>query len=148
MRATSFQMSVRLCGSRPGRRLVQEEDARRVDERKREVEPALHSAREPLHFAIRVVRKPDAMQQFFRARATLLLGHALQRRLQAEVVARSEQRIERRFLQSNADDPPDLRPILHDVVSADERRPCRGRQQRRQDVDGGRLPCAVRAEEA
>ena len=131
-----------------GGRLVEEEDARRVDQGEREVEPALHPAREPLHLAIRVVRQPDAMQQFFRARAPLLLGDALQRRLQAEVVARREQWIERRFLQGNADDPPDLRPVLHDVVAAHERRARRRRQQRRQDVDGGGLPGAVRAEEA
>ena len=63
------------------------------------------------------------MQELVRTRAPLLLRDALQRRLQAEVVARGEERVERRLLQGDADEPADLRPVLHDVV-ARRRAPC------------------------
>src|SRR6185436_1899238 len=73
---------------------------------------------------------------------------ALQRRLQAQVVPRSEERVQRRLLQRDTDEPADLRAVLHDVVAGHERGACSWRQQRRQDVDGRRLPRAVRTEEA
>ena len=47
-RDTSSHMTVRASGSRPGRRLVQEEHARTVHEPERDVEPAPHAARVPL----------------------------------------------------------------------------------------------------
>ena len=120
----------------------------RVDEREREVEPALHPARVARDLPIGGVHEPDAVEELLGARLPLLLGDALQRRLQAEVVARGEERVERGLLQRDADQPADLRPVLHDVVAADERRPRGRRQQRRQDVDGRGLPGAVRPEEA
>src|SRR5207342_3138447 len=59
-----------------------------------------------------------------------------------------QERIERGLLERDADEPADLRPVLHDVVATDERRTRGRRQQRRQNVDGRGLPGTVRAEEA
>ena len=53
----------------PGRRLVQEQHARPVDERQREVEPALHAARVALHLAVGRVGQPDALEQLVGARS-------------------------------------------------------------------------------
>ena len=129
-------------------RLVQEENARAMHEREREVEPPLHAPRVAGDLAVGGVHETDAMEKLLRARATLLLRHALQRRLQAEVVARGEERVERGLLQRDADEPADLWPVLDDVVPGNERRPRRRRQEGGQDVDRGGLPGAVRAEEA
>jgi hypothetical protein len=130
------------------RRLVEEEDARAVDEGEREVEPSLHPARVPRDLAIGRIDEADAVQQLLGARLPLRLRDALQRRLQAQVVAGGEERVESRFLERDADEPADLRPVLDDVVARDERSPRGRREQRGQDVDRGGLPGAVRPEEA
>ena len=119
-----------------------------MHEREREIEAPLHAARVAGDLPIGGIDEPHAVEQLLRARAALLLGDALQRRLEAKVVARGEERVERGLLERDADEPADLRPVLHDVVAADERRPGGRRQQRGQDVDGGRLPGPVRPEEA
>jgi hypothetical protein len=72
----------------------------------------------------------------------------VQGRLQAEVLATGEQRVEGGLLERRPDRPPDLRAVVDDVEAADPRRPRRRRQQRGQHVDGRGLPGAVRAEEA
>ncbi len=118
-----------------------------MHEGEREVEPPLHAPGVAGDLAVGGVDEPDAMEQLFRARLALRLRDALQRRLQAQVVARREERVERRLLQRDTDEPADLRPVLHDVVAADERRARGRRQERRQDVNGGGLPGAVRPEE-
>ena len=51
-----------------GRRLVEEEDARVVHEREREVEPALHPARVALHLAVGRLGQADALEQLVGAR--------------------------------------------------------------------------------
>ena len=52
-----------------GGRLVEEEDPRGVDERQRQVEPALHSAGVALHLAVRRLREPNAPEQLVGALA-------------------------------------------------------------------------------
>ena len=131
-----------------GRRLVEKEDARLVDQRQREVETALHPARVGLHFAVGGLREPDALEQRFASLPALRLGHAVQRRLQAQVLAAGEQRVERGLLQRRADRGAHLRSFAHHVEARDARGAGRRREQGREHVHGRRLAGAVRAEEA
>ena len=62
-RRTSSQSAVRLWMSRPGGRLVEEQDAGIVDEREREVEPALHPARVALDLAVCRFLEADPREQ-------------------------------------------------------------------------------------
>src|SRR5262249_48410762 len=73
---------------------------------------------------------------------------AVQRRLQPQVLASGQERVERRLLQRGPDRRAHLRPVAHDVVPGDGRTPRRGREERRQHVHGRRLAGAVRPEEA
>ena len=87
-----------------GRRLVEEEDARPVDEREREVEPPLHAARVAAHLAVGRLRRARRGRAARSARALRSArGIALQHRLQPQVVAPGEERVERRLLQRGAD---------------------------------------------
>ena len=119
-----------------------------MHEGEREVEPPLHPAGVTRDLPVGGVDEPDPMDELVRTRLALALRDALQRRLQPQVVTCGEERVEGGFLQRHTDQPADLRPVLHDVVAADERRPGGRRQERRQDVDGRGLPGPVRAEEA
>ena len=119
-----------------------------MDEREREVEPALHPAGVAAHLAVGRVDEADALEQLGGARAALLARQRLQARLQPQVLAAGEQRIERGLLQRGADRLAHLRPLLHDVEAADARDAGGRRQQRRQHQHGRRLAGAVRAEEA
>jgi hypothetical protein len=132
----------------PGRRLVEEEDPREVDEREREIQAPLHATRVARHLAVGGVGEADALEELVRVHLAAVLADALQRRLQSKVVATGEQRVERRLLERDADHRAHLRAFLDDVVATDTCSSGRWRQQRRQDVDGGRLPGPVRAEEA
>ena len=71
----------------PCRRFVEEEDARPVDERHREVEPALHPAGVAAHLAVGGLRQPDALEKLVGARAALIARERLERRLEPQVLA-------------------------------------------------------------
>ena len=121
---------------------------RPVDERQGEVETPLHAAGVALHLAVGRLAQPDARQELVRALAALVAREPLQRRLQANVVAAGQERVERGLLERGADHGAHPRALLDDVVAADARGAGRRRQQRRQHQDGRRLACAVGAEEA
>ena len=129
-----------------GGRLVEEEDARAVDEREREVEPALHPAGVAAHLAVGSLGQADALEQLVGARPALGARQRLQARLEPQVLAAGEQRIERGLLQRGADHacaPPG--PASTTSKPPTRARPDGGRQQRRQHQHGGRLAGAVRA---
>ena len=77
-----------------GGRLVEEEDARTVEERQGEVEPAFHATGVAAHLAIGGVGEPDALDQLIAAPGAVSLGHAVEGALQPHVVARGEVRVE------------------------------------------------------
>ena len=148
-RATSCHMSARLCGSRPGGRLVEEQDARAVDERERQVEPALHAARVAADLAVGGVRQADALEQLVAARrgarprrrpAAWSAGACARGRSGAGRApppgARRRSRGAPRGPRARCRDPPT------------RARARGGRQQRREHQHGGRLAGAVRPEEA
>ena len=147
-RPTSAQSAVRDCGIEPGRRLVEEEDLRPVHESEREVEPPLHPARVRAHLAVGCRLEPHALEQLVRPLLALGAGDAVQRRLEAQVLAAREQRVERGFLEGSADGRAHLRALLDDVEAGDARAAVGRRQQRREHVHGRRLAGAVRSQEA
>ena len=75
-----------------------------MDQREREIEPSLHPARVARHLAVSRIGQPDAMEELLRTRPPLILADALERGLQAEVVAAGEQRVERGLLERDADE--------------------------------------------
>ena len=130
-----------------GRRLVEEEDPRRVHERHREIEPALHAARIAAHPAVGGLGQAHPGQELVRARPAELPRKPLQRGLEAQVLAPCQERVERRLLQSRADRGSHLRPLVHDVVAGYARGAFRGREERREHVHGRRLARTVGPEE-
>ena len=102
-----------------GRRLVEEEHARFVDQRGGEVEAALHPARVGAYAAVGGVGEVDPLQQVVGAPASLVGRDALERRLQADQLAAGHQRVERRFLQGDADRAAHRPRLGDDVVAGD-----------------------------
>src|SRR5207244_10779533 len=101
------------------RRLVEEEDAGPVDEREPKVETTLHPARVGRDLPVRRERQPDAFEQLVGARAPLRTRKAVHRRLEAEVLAAGQERVERRFLARGADRGAHLWALTDDVEAAD-----------------------------
>ena len=119
-----------------------------MDESHREIETALHSARVPPHLAICGMGQTDPREQLVGTLVALVARKRLQRRLEPEMLAPGQQRVECRLLQRRTDGGSDLRPFRDDVVAGHAGRPRRRRQQRRQHVDGRRLARSVRPQEA
>ena len=94
-----------------GRRLVEEEEPRLVDERQREVEPAPHAARVAADLAVGGVGEADARDQLVAAAQRLGLRDPVHPGLQAHVLARGQELVERRLLQRDADRVADLRAL-------------------------------------
>ena len=147
-RPTSSQSAVRLCGSSPVVGSSRKRVRRRVDQREREVEPPLHAARVGPDLPVAGRGEPDAGEQCVDQRLPLRSADPVQRRLQAQVLATGQERVERRLLQRRADRRADLRPLPHDVEAGHRRPAGRGREERRQHVHRRRLPGPVRAQEA
>ena len=101
-----------------GRRLVEEQQPRAVKQRQRQVQAALHPARVAAHLAIGGFGQPHPRQQLAPARLALALGQAVQRALQAHVLAPGQERVERGLLQRGADRAANLRALAHDVQPA------------------------------
>ena len=110
-----------------GGRLVEEEDARAVDERQRQVEPALHAARVAADLAVGRLGEADALDQLVAARARARPcgspWSAVWRRMCSR---RGQERVERGLLQRGADALAHPRASRRDVVAA-PRAPCRRR---------------------
>ena len=131
-----------------GRRLVEEEDTRAVDERHREVESPLHPARVAADAPVGGLGQPDPSEKLVGAGPPLGARESLERRLEPKVLATGQERVERGLLEGGADDRAHLRPLLGDVVPGHARGSLGRREERRQHVHRGRLPRAVGPEEA
>ena len=79
-------------GVQPRRRLVEEQDPRRVDERERQIEPALHAAGVPADPPVGRFGEADSLEQLVGPSAALGGGQPLKRRLQQQVLTPREER--------------------------------------------------------
>ena len=131
-----------------GGRLVEEEDPRAVQQREGEVEPALHPAGVAADLPVGRVREADPLDQLVAALGALGLRHAVERALQAHVLAGGQVRVERGLLEGGADRVANGGALLDDVEAGDAGAPRGGREEGGEHVDRGRLAGAVRAEEA
>ena len=101
---TSSQIAQPADRVEPGRRLVEEQHARLVHERRREVEPAAHAARVGADAAVggaasgRRASSSASLRRFASAR-----GKPVQRRLELHQLAPGHQRVERSLLERDAD---------------------------------------------
>ncbi len=87
----SRSISAHICGARlgvePGRRLVEEQHLRAVEQAHRDVEPALHAARVGLDLAVGGVGEAEALERLGRAALQLGAGDAVELALEHEVLA-------------------------------------------------------------
>ncbi len=132
----------------PGGRLVEEENRRRVDQRERKIEPALHPARVRADLAVAGRGEADAIEEPVDQFLPPGAADPVQRRLQPQVLAAGQERVEGGLLQGGSDRRPHLRAFADDVVARNRGATRRRRQQGGEHVDGGRLAGPVRAEEA
>src|SRR4051794_11026197 len=130
------------------RRLVEDQHARPVDERLRELEPADHAAGVRRHEAIRGLEYAGRLEREVDALAALRARDVEQPREQHHVLAPGERAVGRELLRHVADLPAHGHPLAGDVVAEDVRDAAADRQERRQDADRRRLAGAVGAEQA
>ena len=100
-------MTRRLRGSRPGRRLVEEDDPRVADEGHREVEPAAHAAGVRRGGLARRLDEVEPLEQLRDAAAALLAAEVAQVRDEAEVLLARELLVDGRDLAGDADQGAD-----------------------------------------
>jgi hypothetical protein len=119
-----------------------------VYEGERDVEPALHAAREAAHDAVRGVGEAEALEQLVDTAVELGPADALEAPAEAQVLARGGLAVGAAALGDNAYQPPDRGGLGAHVVAGDARAARVGTGKRGGDPDRGRLAGAVRAEQA
>ena len=119
-----------------------------MHEREREVQAALHAAGVAADLAVGRVGEADALEQLGAADDALALGQAVERGLEAQVLAAREERVERGLLEGGADRLAHVGALADDVVAGHARGARGGRQQRGEHQHGGGLAGAVGAQEA
>ena len=131
-----------------GGRLVEEEDARAVDERERQVEPALHPARVAAHLAVGGFGQADALEQLVGARPAL----GPRQRLEAACRRRCSRPVSSGSSAASCSAAPIARapagPASTTSKPATRAVPTVGGSSVVEHQHGGRLAGAVRAEEA
>src|SRR5439155_15392221 len=96
-----------------GRRLVEEEHARAVDQRERQVEAALHPAGVALDLAVGSLHQADALEQLVGAGPAFRAWKRLESRLESQMLASGQQPVERGLLERCTDRRAYARPLVH-----------------------------------
>ena len=146
--SSTSHSSLRARGSRPGGRLVEEQDLRRGDQRRGEVEPAAHAARVVLGQLVGGVGERELLEQLVGARPSPRGGRG-------GAARRSSSRFSRPVSSPSTVASCAARPMLRrtatgsssDVVAGDAGAPGVGRGERGEDAHGGGLAGAVGAEQ-
>jgi hypothetical protein len=134
-------------GVKAGRRLVEQQQRRRGEQRAGERDLLLHAPAELLHRLARAPnREADALQDLGDAVAGRARREAVEARRVAEVLRRRHLLEERRLDRDPVDDPAHRLRVAHDVVTENSRLPGIGQQQRGQDADERRLSRPVLTE--
>ena len=131
----------------PGRRLVEKEDARLVDQPARDLHAAPHAARKVSDRLVRPRRQLDGLDELRNDPIALLLRHVVELRVDQQVLADAELHVARHRLRDHADRSAHVVGLANDVEAVDDRRARRRRQQRRHHADERRLARAVRPEQ-
>src|SRR5205823_528877 len=98
--------------------LVEQQEARLVEERLGDLHPPAQPARKLLHPLIRALRQPEPLQTGGDPPVQIPSTEAIQMPLVDEVLAHGELNIEARALEDDAEPAPDL-PRLGDEVGAE-----------------------------
>jgi hypothetical protein len=126
----------------PRVRLVQQQDLGGVQHRARDRRPLQHPAREGVHRVRGAGAHPHRLQQLVDARE----GHAVQARVELEVLARGEVAVQQRVVAEEADLPAHRPTLARQRVPEDLGGPVVRAQQRAQDAQERRLARAVGTE--
>ena len=94
----------------PRGRLVEQQQPRRPDEARAEIEPAAHAARVGARQPVAVVHQPELLEHGRRARPRRPAALPEQARDHLEVLAPGHRRLDRRELPREPDHPPDRAP--------------------------------------
>ena len=129
-------------------RLVEEEDVRVVEHAAGDLEAAPHAAGVGADDGVAAVPEVDDAERFFDARGVLFAGHVVDVGVEAHVLVGGEAVVEGRVLEDEADGLADGVPLGGDVVAGDSGAAGGRAHEGAEDVDGGGLAGAVRAEEA
>src|SRR5450759_2706160 len=143
------ELSYRAGGLRvqPEGRLVQEHHARLRQEGARDVYALLHARRESTAELVPPLPHAELLEPLLTAGTDVLLAHVVYASEEPQVFHRREAVIQDELLGDEADVPPGLGGLAHDVVTGDLGRTRRRARQRAEHPDGGRLAGAVRPEE-
>ena len=132
----------------PGRRLVEQEQHRRGEQRARERDLLLRPAREVLHrVGEAVLREPHALQDLRDPVARLRRRHPVVARRVAEVLDRRHLLEEARLDRDAVHQAPDRAVLGGHVVAEDRHAAAVVQQQGREQADERRLPGAVLAQD-
>jgi hypothetical protein len=142
------QTSLRVRGSRPGRRLVEEQDSRTGDQARADVQAPPHPARVGLDQPVASVREVEPLEHVLGAAATLALVEVVPQTDQLEVLAAGQQLVDRRVLAGEPDYGAQWSGVGNDVVAGDTCATAVRLEQRRQDPHKCRLPGSVGAEQS
>src|SRR5262249_23800529 len=135
-------------GIETGGGLVEEEDARPVDESASDLETAAHAARISPRRLVAPIPPADRLQQLARALAALLLRHFVEAAVEIQALPCRQIAVHRVGLRNDADLVAHLVGVFRHVVAHDERAP-RGRpDERREHADERALAGAVRSQDA
>jgi hypothetical protein len=128
----------------PGRRLVEEQEYGRREQRARKRDLLLHPARQVFHrLAASVGREADSLEDRGDQIAGLSCGHAVVARRVAEVLGRRHLLEERRLDRDTVHEPPNRARVRDHVVAEDAGGAAVRQQKRREQADERRLPGAV-----
>jgi hypothetical protein len=129
------------------RRLVEEQDLRRVQESARDLQTPLHPAREVLDRVVLPLPEFEDLQELFGPLVPRRARHAVQDAVELHVFVRRQFLVEARILKHDAEAPPHFGRLRDRVQAVDFERSAGRREQRRQHLDRRRLAGAVGAEE-
>jgi hypothetical protein len=130
------------------RRLVEQEEHRRGEERPREGDLLLHPAREVLHrLAAPVRREADPLEDLRDPLARLRRRHAVEAGGVVEVLGGRHLLEEARLDRHAVHEPADVLVPAHDVVAEHARAPAIREEERREQADQSRLARPVLAED-
>ena len=135
-------------GIEAGRRLVEEQHLRAVDQAQRDVEATLHAAGVRLDLALGGVGEPEALELLVGAPAQLHARDAVELALEHEVLAARGLHVAAVLLADDADRAPDLQRRAEHVVPGHPGASGVRSREGREDPDGGGFAGAVRPEQA